>query len=261
MYAHPLKDLLGKFFNRSVDLRKSFYSFLDIFLLRSWHLHRELKKWRKTAPANAHILEIGSGFGQNVYYLSRKGKTWNIVGMDINPDQVSDCNRFFHKCGIHNTVFRVGDVEIMDEQNSFDLIITVDLLEHVEHDEKAMKNIYEALKPGGVLLLTTPIDKTVSYYEPTKRFRNGYEFHELKDKLKVAGFHHVKMHYSYSLTGRISQNLSLKWPLYLTRFSRFLIFLLIPYFILILPLIIILNYIDTFKPHRSGHGMIVQARK
>lgn len=261
MYAHPLKDLLGRLFNRSAEMRKTFYSVLDIFLLRSWHVHRELKKWKKTAPAQAHILEAGSGFGQNIYYLSRIGKTWNILGIDINEDQVSDCNKFFHQSELHHVVFRTGDVEKLNEKDAFDLILTIDLMEHIEKDEVVFSNFHQALKPGGTLLLTTPIDKTVTYYEPTKRYRNGYEFHELKDKLKKAGFHHVKMHYSYSVSGRIVQVLCLRGPLFLTKYSKFFIFLLIPYYILIFPFILILNYIDTYKPHRSGHGMIVKAMK
>lgn len=261
MYSHPLKDLLGKIFNRSNEMRKTFYSLLDIFLLRSWHVHRELKKWRKTAPANAHILEAGSGFGQNIYYLSKIGKTWNMVGMDLNPDQISDCNKFYHSRGIHNVVFRLGEVEKMKEENAFDLILTVDLMEHIENDQPVFENFYKALKPGGALILTSPIDKTVSYYEPTKRFRNGYDFHALRDQLKAAGFHHVKMHYSYSVSGRLAQHLCLKWPMSLARFSSFLVFLLAPYYVLILPFVLVLNYIDTYKPHRRGHGMIVRATR
>lgn len=261
MYVHPLKDLLGRIFNRSAEMRKSFYILLDFFLLRSWHVHRELKKWKKTASPQAHILEAGSGFGQNIYYLSRLSKSWNILGMDINDDQVSDCNRFFYKMGLHHVVFRTGDVEKMNEQNAFDLILTVDLMEHIEKDQQVFTNFYNALKKDGTLILTTPIDKTVTYYEPTKRFRNGYQFTELKEKLKQAGFHHVKMHYSYSVTGRIVQVLCLRGPMYLTKFSKFMIFLMIPYYILIFPFIMVMNYIDTYKPHRSGHGMIVKAMK
>lgn len=261
MYVHPLKDLLGKCFNQSAEMRKTFYSLLDIFLLRSWHVHRELKKWKKTAPVQAHILEAGSGFGQNIHFMTRIGKKWNIVGLDINGEQVSDCNRFFREEEKINVIFRSGDVESLQEKDAFDLILTVDLMEHIEEDQNTFNNFYSALKSGGTLLFTTPIDKTVTYYEPNKRYRNGYEFHELKEKLKTAGFHHVKMHYSYSFTGRISQHLCLKWPLYLTKFSSFFVFLLIPYFILILPFVLVLNYIDTYKPHRSGHGMIVKAMK
>ncbi len=261
MYVHPLKDLLGKIFNRSAEMRKTFYSLLDIFLLRSWHVHRELKRWKKTAPKQAHILEVGSGFGQNIHFISRIGKTWNIVGMDINEDQISDCNKFFHRIGKKNVIFRTGEVESLSEKDAFDLILAVDLMEHIENDQAVFNNFYHALRTNGTLFLTTPIDKTVTYYEPNKRYRNGYEFQELKEKLKIAGFHHVKMHYSYSFTGRITQNLCLKWPLSLTKYSSFLLILLIPYFILILPLVLVLNYIDTYKPHRSGHGMIVKATK
>ncbi len=261
MYAHPLKEFLGKIFNRSTEMRKSFYSLLDIFLLRSWHLHRELKKWRKTAPSNAHILEIGSGFGQNVYYLSKIGRTWSIVGMDINEDQVSDCNKFFHKNGKLNTLFKTGNAEELATENAYDLILTVDLMEHIENDTQTFENIYRALKNNGTYLITTPVNRDVYLYKAVKRFRKGYQLQELKEKLKNAGFHHIKFHYSYALPGIFALNLSLKWPLYLTNFSSFFIILLIPYYILVMPLVLILNYIDTYKPHSKGAGLIVKASK
>jgi len=261
MSKHPLKELLGNIFNRNAEMRKSFYSLLDIYLLRSWHIHRELKKWKKSAPKNAHILEVGSGFGQNIRFLSRIGKTWNIVGMDINANQVSDCNKFCIATGKHNVLFKVGSVEDMTDHNAFDLLLNVDLMEHIEHDQQAFINMYNALRTDGTLLLTTPIEQTVFHYNPETRFRNGYELPELKEKLKKAGFHHIKLHYSYSVAGRLSQNLSLKWPLALIRFSQFLFFLLIPYYLLILPFVIVLNYIDTYKPHRHGKGIVVKATK
>lgn len=261
MYAHPLKEFLGKIFNTSTEMRKSFYSLLDIFLLRSWHLHRELRKWKKTAPSNAHILEIGSGFGQNIYFLSKIGRTWNIVGIDVNEDQISDCNRFFHGNRKMNTIFKKGSVEELTTENAYDLILTVDLMEHVENDELAFANIYRALKTSGSYIITTPVNRDVYLYKSIKRFRKGYELKEIKEKLKTAGFHHIKFHYSYALSGIIALNLSLKWPLYLTNFSSFFIILLIPYYILVMPLVLILNYIDTYKPHRKGAGLIIKATK
>ena len=56
MHYDPIKRTLGEFFNQTPALRKVFYKLLDLLLLRAWHVHRELKKWRKTAPEKAHIL-------------------------------------------------------------------------------------------------------------------------------------------------------------------------------------------------------------
>lgn len=44
MQYDPVKKSLGNFFNQSVFLRKTFYNLLDLLLLRSWHIHKGLKR-------------------------------------------------------------------------------------------------------------------------------------------------------------------------------------------------------------------------
>ncbi len=63
MNYDPIKKDLGVVFNSSPILRKLFYQLLDLLLLRTWHVHRELKTWMKN-KTTAKILDAGSGFGQ-----------------------------------------------------------------------------------------------------------------------------------------------------------------------------------------------------
>ncbi len=63
-YDPMIKNKLGVFFNKSPFLRKTFYSLLDLLLLRTWHIHKQLNLWEKTAPKEAKILDAGMGFGQ-----------------------------------------------------------------------------------------------------------------------------------------------------------------------------------------------------
>ena len=43
MQYDPIKRTLGEFFNRASWMRKLFYKLLDLLLLRTWHVHRELR--------------------------------------------------------------------------------------------------------------------------------------------------------------------------------------------------------------------------
>ena len=52
--------------------------------------------------------------------MSRIGKTWNIVGLDINGEQVSDCNKFYHEEEKNST-------DVPEERNA-----TADIIDHVE---------------------------------------------------------------------------------------------------------------------------------
>ena len=47
MHYDPIKRSLGNVFNRTPWLRRLFYFLLDLLLLRTWHVHRELRAWSK----------------------------------------------------------------------------------------------------------------------------------------------------------------------------------------------------------------------
>ncbi|MFZ5553152.1 MAG: class I SAM-dependent methyltransferase [Bacteroidota bacterium] len=268
MRYDPIKDSLDSLFDQSVFTRKIFYRLLDLILLRTWHMKREIRKWKKTAPENAHILDAGSGFGQYAYFLSRQKKNWNILGVDVKRNYVAECNEFFRATGKQNVFFRMEDLTRMRNEDTFDLIISVDVMEHIADDEAVFRNFFASLRHHGVLLMAVPsndnrpgINKKTNGHKVDEHVRDGYDKHDLKEKLKRAGFHHVKVHYSYGIPGKIAWKFASKWPLTVLGLSRFFIVLLPFYYsVFILP-IIVLHYLDTWSPHRTGAGLIVKASK
>ena len=95
MKYDPIKKSLGTVFNKRPFLRKIFYRLLDLLLLRTWHIKKAIRKWKKKHQGEAFILDAGSGFGQYTYYLSKQSKNWKILGVDVKQEQIDDCNRFF----------------------------------------------------------------------------------------------------------------------------------------------------------------------
>lgn len=268
MHYDPIKRALGNFFNRSPFLRKTFYRLLDLLLLRSWHIHRELKHWTKTKSVNITILDAGAGFGQYTYYLSRIEPNWKILSVDVKQEQIDDCNSFFQKIGKKNVEFRYADLTKFTQESTFDLILSVDVMEHILEDVLVFKNFHTSLKPGGMLLISTPSDQGGSdaHDESDGSFieehvRNGYNLEEIKDKLSSAGFSRIEALYAYGEPGKISWRLSMKYPIQLLGVSK-LFFIVLPfYFLLTYPIAYILNYIDTNAVHKTGTGLIVKAWK
>ena len=157
MQYDPIKRSLGKVFNLHPLLRALFYRLLDLLLLRSWYLRRELRQWRLSAPDDARILDAGSGFGQYVWRLAQMGSDFQITGVDVKKEQVADCNAWFARAGLAARVhFRVQELEVLHDEERYDLVLSVDVMEHIEADEKVMQNLCRALKPGGLLLISTP---------------------------------------------------------------------------------------------------------
>lgn len=268
MQYDPIKRSLGNVFNRHPILRKLFYRLLDLLLLRTWHVKREINHWAHDKDDHVKILDAGSGFGQYTYYLSRKNKNWDITGVDVKEEQVEDCNSFFKAIHKQHVIFRVADLTTFNEENRYDLVLSVDVMEHILEDVKVFENLHRAMKPGGLLVISTPSDQGGSDVHDhdhesfiDEHVRDGYNIDEIQLKLKSAGFRRTEARYDYGVPGKISWKLSMKYPILMLNFSKLLFILLPFYYLVAFPFALILNYLDVSLKHKTGTGLIVKAWK
>lgn len=269
MKYDPVKRTLGAFFNRTPFLRKLFYHLLNLLLLRSWHIRRELRALRKTMPDRPDILDAGSGFGQYVFTMDGMFREPKILGVDIKQEQIDDCNAFFKRIGRSERIsFVYADLTAFDRPDTFHLALSVDVMEHIEEDITVFKNICNSLKAGGVLLISTPSDQGGSdvHHDHEESFieehvRDGYAIPDIEQKLKNAGFSSVQSKYAYGTPGKISWRLSMKYPIRMVNASKIMLVVLPLYYLVVYPLCFILNFLDTRMHHRTGTGLIVKAVK
>ncbi len=269
MKYDPIKRILGSTFHKSPLLRIVFYKLLNLLLLRTWHIKREVRKIKKSLPEHAKILDAGAGFGQYTYYLSMQSSKWDIHAVDIKQEQIDDCNEFFKKLGKENQVkFEFADLTKFKKIEEYDLALSVDVMEHIEEDETVFQNICKALKPGGVLLISTPSDQGGSdvQHEHDESFieehvRDGYNKQEIETKLRNAGFSSVHCRYSYGIPGKISWKISMKYPILLLNKSKFFFILLPFYYLICFPFSYVLNLLDVYNFHATGTGLIIAAKK
>jgi len=269
MQYDPIKRSLGKVFNSTPALRKIFYRLLDLLLLRSWHIRRELKHLKKKGFNPEQIADAGSGFGQYVYYLSKKFPLARITGLDIKQEQVDDCNGFFSRIGLSERIsFEYADLTTLDARESYDLMLSVDVMEHIEEDRTVFQRFYKGLKPGGVLLISTPSDQGGSdvHHDHEESFidehvRDGYGVEDIEEKLREAGFSDIDIRYSYGKPGKVSWKLSMKYPIQLANASKLFLILLPFYYLIIYPVCFCLNRADVRRKHQTGTGLIVRCKK
>jgi SAM-dependent methyltransferase len=160
------------------------------------------------------------------------------------------------------------DITALNDTDCYDLILSVDVMEHIQDDQKVFRNFYNALNKGGVLIVSTPSDKGGSdvHNETDNSFidehvRNGYSAEDISEKLSNAGFEHIKVAYTYGKTGSVSWLLSMKYPVKMLNIS-YLFFIILPFWYLIFfPVSLILNFIDVNSTHKSGTGLLVTAIK
>jgi len=268
MEYDPIKRSLGKVFNSTPSLRKLFYSLLDLLLLRTWHVKKEIRAWSNTYRSNADILDAGMGFGQYSYFLSSFNKNWKIRGVDVKDEQIADCNNFFNRIGRTNASFAFADLTAFSEPEAYDLILSVDVMEHILDDTAVFRNFHASLKKGGMVLISTPSDQggsDVHDHEDgsfiEEHVRDGYNIQEIQDKLKASGFTSTEARYQYGKPGQVSWRLSMKYPIQLLGVSK-LFFIILPfYYLFTFPISLILNYMDVNGKDKTGTGLIVKGWK
>lgn len=105
------------------------------------------------------ILELGCGIGAISLPLSSLG--YEVVGIDIDPKSISECNT---RSSFPNAKYVVADAETLDLGEKFDVVIASEILEHCPYPDQVMKTLDRHLIQGGMGIVTVP---------------NGYCFSEL----------------------------------------------------------------------------------
>lgn len=268
MHYDPIKRKLGVVFNTATWTRVLFYQLLDLLLLRSWHIQRALRQWKTTQSSPVQILDAGFGFGQYTYRMAKSLNYLSIDAVDLKDEQVTDCDGFFKKVNIPNVYFQTGDLTTFVQSEKYNLVLCVDVMEHIEEDVKVLTNYCQSLKKGGMLLISTPSDQggsdvhddgETSFIE--EHVRDGYGVEEMADKLKTAGFSKWDIHYSYGKWGRISWLLSMKYPMTMLNKSSIFFILLPLYYLITYPFAFLFNAMDVRVHNAKGTGLIVKAWK
>ena len=145
---------------------------------------KKVTKYLAKNPSSV-ILEIGCSSG---FLLSQLVKTFpsaTIVGADVVKEPLYKLHEKLPKVPL----LRFDLLSCPLPQESFDLVIMLNVLEHINNDELALSNVYKLLKPGGLLIIEVPAGPFLydSYDKELKHFRR-YSSSGLQLKAKRVGF-------------------------------------------------------------------------
>lgn len=105
-------------------------------------------------PAPARILDLGVGTGWTSVMYARNG--YDVVGQDIAPAMIA----LAEKSRVRNPPmalrFVVSDYETMGMIGEFDGAVFYDSLHHAVDEAAALRAVFRALRPGGVLVTLEP---------------------------------------------------------------------------------------------------------
>jgi SAM-dependent methyltransferase len=132
-------------------------------------------------PPQPQILDAGCGSGRNMVELSEFG---TAVGLEPSPRGAEVAR-----------ARRVGEVVVATidkmpfDASRFDIITCLDVLEHIEDDREALRELRRVARPGGVLLITVPAyPRLWSSHDELNRHYRRYTRPELLSRAVVAGW-------------------------------------------------------------------------
>lgn len=267
MEYDPIKDRLGELFNRRPVFQRLFFSLLNLIFLRAWYVKRTLRELvAKAGPDRTlHVLDAGTGFGQYSYWMLSTFPNVRVTAVDIKDDYLAQAKKLFEARGLSARAdFQIDDLTALKAKGPFDLILSVDVMEHIEDDRAVFRNFASVLSPGGHVLVNTPSDLGGSDIKEEgdesfigEHVRDGYNKDELEEKLRTAGLDPIRTTYTYGTFGSLAWRLLVKYPMVMLGASWAFLVVLPIYYLLALPVGLILNAIDVRVTNARGTGLLV----
>lgn len=138
------------------------------------------------------VLDVGCGSGYYMNYFSKNG--FDVKGLEPNPDMVNECKRLFGKCFVVNDI--AENVPKHFKKSSFDNMVMIDVLEHIENDVHVLKQCHNILKGKGRLVIVVP---AYQWLWGKRDVRYGhyrrYGEKQLKKLVVSSGFRILKLRY------------------------------------------------------------------
>lgn len=106
-------------------------------------------------PAGASVLDVGCGASGLVAWLNEAGV--DARGVDTSEATIRVARQFFSNRGIDPTRVFVGDTaDLVAQGEQVDVVTCMDVIEHVEDDQKLFDELVQLVRPGGLLIITVP---------------------------------------------------------------------------------------------------------
>lgn len=169
---------------------------------------------RHLRPGPARTLDAGAGNGGFALMAASSGN--EVLGLSFADEELARARERAELSGLANVTFRVGDLrrlhEFESEIGTFDQILCLEVIEHLQDDQVLLQRLAGLLRPGGRLLLSAPsadhrplFTESVSATEDGGHVRWGYSPETIATMLASAGLTVTRQG---AVSGYLSQTLT-----------------------------------------------------
>jgi SAM-dependent methyltransferase len=180
-FAHEGGGFKSNYFSELARLEEANFWFLSRNKLIMWALEN-------FCPNFQSLLEIGCGTGYVLSGISKKFPRSTLFGSEIFIAGLG-----FAAARLPSAKFMQMDARSIPFENEFDVIGAFDVLEHVKQDETVLAQMYLALKPKGLMLITVP--QHAWLWSPIDDYachERRYAAPDLHQKIEAAGFRVIR---------------------------------------------------------------------
>jgi SAM-dependent methyltransferase len=103
--------------------------------------------------AGADVADIGCGSGHAVNVMASAFPASRFTGIDFSEEGLAVARAEASRLGLDNAAFTASDVADLDVAESYDVITAFDAIHDQAEPAVVLRNIFQALRPGGILLM------------------------------------------------------------------------------------------------------------
>ena len=136
------------------------------------------------------VMDAGCGRGDYSFYFARRFPNAQIDGFDIDQTLIQQNRETAKRLAVTNVSFDVKDLAAVDARDQYDLIVSVDVLEHIANQQTALRALAAALRPGGIAFFHVPTirPKPVPFSTHLQAFHDWAEDEHIAEELTPDSF-------------------------------------------------------------------------
>ncbi len=262
---------ISRFIGKNILLRKIGFFLISITTLREWYIQKALNQILAQINKPFDFLDAGSGMGQHAIDVASTFPNARVTGIELDEEQVQDCNFFALKSGLKNFEFVQGDLSNFQQDKMYDVILCASVLEHISDDMGTLTRLNNTLKNNGYVLIYVPsseqrvlasLERKINAIteKENKKYPHEhvryYSEEELHEKLNKTGFNVIDSIITYGSFGRLAYDIVTS-----VQYSSLFKYIFPFYLMLVHPFVMLLMWADYKRNNKDGNGLMIVAQK